>query len=100
MSSEDNQVERRVSDRELKEIRRSINCLHDSFQDFATSYKPVLDKIVQENAYWAKVRQELVTHTAKGIVWATIVGFGYLVLMAAQEYARELAEIVVKNRMK
>ncbi len=98
--SEQEKFERRESDKELREIKKSIACLHRSFEEFADNYKPTLDRIVQENQYWAKVRQELVTHTAKGVVWATIVGFGYIVILAAQDYARELAEAMTQRRDK
>jgi len=90
--------DRRQHDVRLRSIEHSVSCLHKSFEQFADSYKPVLDRIVEENAYWAKVRQELVTHTAKGIVWATIVGFGYLVLLAAQDYAKELMDVAAAAR--
>ncbi len=92
--------ERRAQDKELREIRKSIHCLHASFEEFAENYKPTLDKIVQENQYWTKVRQELVTHTATGIVWATIVGFGYLIIIAAHDYANELIQAASAKRDK
>jgi hypothetical protein len=95
---EEQRFERRESDRRMRELERSVKCLHAAFENFAESYKPSLDKIVQENQYWAKVRQELVTHAAKGIVWATIVGFAYLIMLAAQDYAHQLIESAIARK--
>ena len=82
--------------RDIIELQRSVKCLHDSFERFAGKYTPYLDQIMANHQYWNRVREEVIKHTAKGLVWAVIAGFCLAVWHAAQDYIASLVSARTK----
>lgn len=83
--------------RHIAEIRRDIKCLHDSFEGFANTYRPILDKLMSNDLYWQRVREDVVKTTARSVVWVLLCGFCIAVWHAAQDYVIELAKIASKK---
>lgn len=63
------QQDRRREDSRLKEIEEKIDRLAQSFQN----YEPYLKDAVQNQAYWASVKNENIKNVVKGAVWATFI---------------------------
>ena len=80
--------------RDLAEIRKNVKCLHDSMElfvkDFDSEYKPFLKAAIADHVYWTKLKSDVVTHTAKGLIWAAIVGFLAMLWFSMKEYALDL----------
>lgn len=92
--SDDHDLERRLERnemrRDIREMQKSIKCLHDGFDEFAGRYRPYLEKIMENHLYWNRVREDVIKGTARSIVWAIICGFCIAVFFAAKDYLAHL----------
>lgn len=83
---------RRAEDVELRrsilEMRKSIKCLHHAFETFSNKYEGYLEKVMETNQFWGRVREQVIAGTAKSIVWSILVGFAAAVYFAMKEYIK------------
>lgn len=83
-------LNRRNEDIELRrsilEMRKSVKCLHDNFKIFSDKYEGYLERVMETNQFWGRVREQVIAGTAKSIVWAMITGFAIAVWFAIKEY--------------
>ena len=94
MSEQNDILERRRLNEQtrtdVRELRRDVRCLHDSFQEFRNGYEPLLKQILEDHHYWYRVREHVVAGTAKGLVWVLIVGFAVAIWHAMSDYIIQL----------
>lgn len=83
---------RRAEDVELRrsilEMRKSVKCLHDSFKTFSDKYEGYLEKVMETNQFWGRVREQVIAGTAKSIIWSILAGFAAAVYFAMKEYIK------------
>ena len=81
--------------RDMREMKHNVKCLHDSvdqfYKLFKEEYEPFLKIAIDDQIYWSKLKSDIVTHTAKGLVWALIVGMAVATVYAAKAYLIHLA---------